>query len=233
MKRTFASTAVLTLVLAGVSLAQTAPATSTPAASTAAPAGASTPGGVKVGIIDIQQAIVGTNEGARDFEALQKKFEPKRNELSGLNGEIESMKKQLNTQGDKLNEEARATLVKQIESKQKVLQRTGEDAQNDYQQQQNEIAQRILQKMAPVIDKYAKANGYGLLFDSSNPWPQGPLLWATAGVDLTKVVVDAYNAQSGVPAPAKPAGAPAAGKPVGAAAPLTPKPSSSASTGQH
>ena len=40
--------------------------------------------------------------------------------------------------------------------------------------------------MAPVIDKYAKANGYGLLFDSSNPWPQGPLLWATSGVDLTK-----------------------------------------------
>ncbi len=232
MKRTFASTAVLTLVLAGTSLAQLVPATGS-AASTAAPVGANTPGGVKVGIIDIQQAIVGTNEGARDFEALQKKFEPKRNELSGLNVEIEGLKKQLNTQGDKMNEEARAGLVKQIESKQKVLQRSGEDAQNDYQQQQNEIAQRILQKMAPVIDKYAKANGYGLLFDSSNPWPQGPLLWATSGVDLTKVIVDAYNAQSGVTAPPRPAGAPAAGKPVGTATPPLSKPTSSAATGQH
>jgi outer membrane protein len=234
MKRTFVSTAVLTLVLTGLSLAQTAPAAGSPA-STTAPIGANTPGGVKVGIIDIQQAIVGTNEGARDFETLQKKFEPKRNELSGLNTEIESLKKQLNTQGDKMNEEARATLVKQIESKQKVLQRTGEDAQNDYQQQQNEIAQRILQKMAPVIDKYAKANGYGLLFDSSNPWPQGPLLWATSGVDLTKVIVDAYNSQSGVAAPIRPAGSPAAGKPVGTAMPpaTAPKPASSASTGQH
>ena len=71
MKRTFASTAVLILVLATISLAQTAPATGAAApATTAAPA----TGGVKVGIIDIQQAIVGTNEGARDFEALQKKF---------------------------------------------------------------------------------------------------------------------------------------------------------------
>jgi outer membrane protein len=222
MKRTFASTAVLTLVLATISMAQTAPATgaaapTTSAATTPAPTGA-TSGGVKVGIIDIQQAIVATNEGARDFEALQKKFEPKRNELAGLSSEIEGLKKQLSTQGDKMNEEARATLMKQIESKQKVLQRTGEDAQNDYQQQQNEIAQRILQKMAPVIDKYAKGNGYGLLFDSSNPWPQGPLLWATAGVDLTKTIVDAYNAQSGVAPPAKPASVPA-GKPVGAATP--------------
>jgi outer membrane protein len=224
MKRTFASTAVLTLVLATISVAQTAPATgtaapATPAATTPAPTG-TTPGSVKVGIIDIQQAIIATNEGARDFEALQKKFEPKRNELSGLNTEIEGLKKQLSTQGDKMNEEARATLMKQIESKQKVLQRTGEDAQNDYQQQQNEVAQRILQKMAPVIDKFAKSNGYGLLFDSSNPWPQGPLLWATAGVDLTKTIVDAYNAQSGVAPPAKPASVPA-GKSVGTATPPT------------
>ncbi len=196
MKRTFIGTAMFALVLAIAGLAQ-----STPAAASA------TAGGVKVGIIDIQQAIIGTNEGARDFEALQKKFEPKRSELAAQNTEIDNLKKQLNTQGDKMNEEARATLVKSIETKQKSLQRSAEDAQNDYQQQQNEIAQRILQKMAPVIDKYAKANSYGLLFDSSNPWPQGPLLWATAGVDLTKTIVDAYNAQSGVAAPPRPAGA--------------------------
>ena len=236
MKRTFIGTAVLALVLATASLAQSAPATGSamPAAATptsTTPAGSSS---VKVGIIDIQQAIVATNEGARDFEALQKKFEPKKNDLAGQNTEIENLKKQLNTQGDKMNEEARATLVKSIEGKQKSLQRSVEDAQNEYQQQQNEIAQRILQKMAPVIDKFAKANNYGLLFDSSNPWPQGPLLWATAGVDLTKTIVDAYNAQSGVAPPPKPAGAPGAntGKPIGAATPPagTTKPATSAAT---
>ena len=233
MKRTYVSTAVLTLVLGTLSLAQTAPAAgaaATPASTTTA---ATTPGGVKVGIIDIQQAIIATNEGARDFDALQKKFEPKRNELNGLNSDVENLKKQLNTQGDKMNAEARDALVKQIETKQKTLQRTGEDAKNDYEQQQNEIAQRILQKMAPVIDKYAKSNGYGLLFDSSNPWPQGPLLWATAGVDLTKAIVDAYNAQSGIAAPPRPAGAPGVtqGKPVGTATPPAgTKPATAATT---
>jgi outer membrane protein len=240
MKRMFVGTAALALVLATASLAQSAPATGTAAsAATSTPAVTTASGSsVKVGIIDIQQAIVATNEGARDFEALQKKFEPKKNELAGMNTDIENLKKQLNTQGDKMNDEARATLVKSIESKQKTLQRQVEDAQNEYQQQQNEIAQRILQKMAPVIDKYAKANGYGLLFDSSNPWPQGPLLWATAGVDLTKTIVDAYNAQSGVAPPAtrpSPAGAPGAttGKPIGSATPpagSTVKPATSAST---
>ena len=222
MKRTFVGTAMFALVLAIAGLAQSTPAAA-PAATTAAPTGS-----VKVGIIDIQQAIIGTNEGARDFEALQKKFEPKRNELASQNTDIDNLKKQLNTQGDKMNEEARANLVKSIETKQKSLQRSAEDAQNDYQQQQNEIAQRILQKMAPVIDKFAKGNGYGLLFDSSNPWPQGPLLWATAGVDLTKTIVDAYNAQSGVAAPPKAAGATGASAKPPTAPPMGTKPASSA-----
>jgi len=244
MKRTFASTAVLTLVFAAAAMAQTTAPATKPATSatpglgvstTGAPATASPSGSVKVGIIDIQQAIIGTNEGARDFEALQKKFEPKRTELSSQNNEIENLKKQLNTQGDKMNEESRATLVKSIETKQKSLQRSAEDAQAEYQQQQNEIAQKILQKLAPVIDKYAKANGYGLLFDSSNPWPQGPLLWATSGVDITKTIVDSYNSQSGVTAPPKPAGAPGAnaGKPVGTATPPAGAKPTTASSAAH
>ena len=150
----------------------------------------------------MQGAVAGTNEGARDFEALNKKFEPRRNELQNLNTEVENLKKQLNTQGDKMNEEARANLVKSIETKQKSLQRSAEDAQNEYQQQLNEIAQRILQKMAPVIDKYVRANGFGLLLDSSNQWPQGPIIMTTAQMDITKAIVDAYNAQSGVAPPA-------------------------------
>ena len=203
MKRTFVS--IVLLVLSAVAmLAQAGSATPAPASSTPA-----TPtinqSGVKVGVIDMQGAIAGSNEGQRDFEALAKKFEPRRLELQKQNTDIEDLKKQLSTQGDKMNPEAHETLVKSIENKTKSLQRSAEDAQNEFQQQQNEIAQRILQKMAPVITKYVSDNGYGLLLDASAPWPQGPVVVATQAVDITKAVVDAYNVTSGVPAPPKPA----------------------------
>jgi outer membrane protein len=155
-----------------------------------------------VGTINIEQAIFGSNEGRRDFEALSKKLEPKQNELKGQNDELEGMKKQLSTQGDKLNEDARATLVKQIETKQKSLERSVQDAQEDAGNQQNEIAQRVLQKMAPMIVKYAQENGFGMIVDTSKPWPQSPVLWYGEAVDITKAVVEGYNTQSGVPAPA-------------------------------
>jgi outer membrane protein len=158
-----------------------------------------------VGTINIQEAIFASNEGQRDFETLSKKFEPKQTELKGMNDEIESLKKQLNAQGEKLNDASRGTLVKQIETKQKQFDRSRQDAMDDAQNQQNEIAQRILQKMAPLIVKYAGDNSFGVIIDTSNPWPNGPVLWAGPAVDITRPIVDSYNVQSGVPAPPKPA----------------------------
>jgi outer membrane protein len=176
--------------------ASTPPATAAPDPSPAQPASAS-----RVGTINIEQAIFASNEGQRDFEALSRKLEPKQTELKNLNDEVESLKKQLGS--DKVTEDARGNLVKQIEQKQKSLERSVQDARDDAQAQQNEIAQRILQKMAPVIVNYAQTAGFSMIVDTSNPWPQGPILWALPAMDITRSVVEAYNTKSGVPAPAK------------------------------
>ncbi|MBZ5678725.1 MAG: OmpH family outer membrane protein [Acidobacteriia bacterium] len=217
-------------VLVGISaLAQTGSA-GTPVASAATPA-VSTPSvpatasSTRVGTINVEQAVVGSNEGRRDFEALSKKLEPKQTELKGQNDELEALQKQLQTQQDKLNADALASLQKQIETKKKSFDRAVQDAQEDAQGQQKEIFQRILQKMAPVIVKYAQDNGIGMIVDTSNPWPQSPILWAGQGVDITRPIVEAYNVQSGVPAPASAATAkPASPKPVTGTSGATPKP---------
>ena len=198
-------------------LAQTGSA-ATPSGPTAAPANplpsapATTTGpttGTKVGTINITEAIFGSNEGRRDLEALQKKFDPKQTELKSQNDELEGLKKQMSTQEAKLNEDALATLKKQIESKQKLFDRSVQDAQEEFGSQQQEIMSRILQKMAPMIVKYSEENGFGMIVDTSKPWPQSNVLWWYQAADITKAVVDAYNVQSGVPAPA----APGAGRP--------------------
>jgi outer membrane protein len=190
--------------------------------------------GTKIGTIDVESAILACNEGQRDFEALGKKLEPKQNELKAKSDEIEGLKKQLNTQGDKLNDDAKATLTKQIETKQKALERDAQDAQEDARSQENEIAQRILQKMLPMFADYAKNNGFALIVDTShnNQWPNGAVIWNGGGLDVTKAIVDAYNVKSGVPAPAKPAagtGARPAGSGAGAK-PSAPAPAKPATT---
>lgn len=196
-------------VLSLVAMAQTTPAGSAtspavpnaPSASSAAPAAT----GTKVGSINIEFAISASNEGQRDLGELAKKLEPKQAQLKTLNDELDALKKQLNEQGSKMNEDAAAALRKQVETKQKTFDRSVQDAREEAQGQQGEIMQRVLQKMAPVIVKYATDNGFGMIIDTSQPWPQGPVVWYGQAVDITQPVVEAYNVKSGVPAPPKPA----------------------------
>jgi len=217
MTRKLAPFVVLAVILSLTAFAQSGNAAPTPAPTPAATAAPS-----RIGLINIQQAIVATNEGQRDMEQLQKKFEPRQAELQKLNSEVEDLKKQLQTQGDKLNDEARVNLQKNLESKQKTLQRNLEDAQNDAQQQQGEVFNRIGQKMMGVLEKYAKSNGYSMIVDVSSP--QSPVLWADlANTDVTKAIVDAYNAQSGVAAPTRAATTPAVKPGGGATTPVVPK----------
>jgi outer membrane protein len=208
MTRTFVRLLLLLAVVFSLAaFAQTKPAPAT----AAAPAPAAPAGPAKVGIVNIQAAIVSTNEGQRDFQVLQGKFAPKRTELENLNREVEDLKKQLSTTGDKLNADARENLLKQIDNKQKTLQRNYEDANNDLQAQQNEIGNRIGQKMMEVLDKYAKENGYTLILDYSGQ--SSSVLWAATSVDVTQQLIEAYNVASGVPAqPGSPA-APGAATP--------------------
>ncbi len=208
MKRNFArflpalALAMLLPVLAAPGMAQASP---TPQA-----------GGTKVAVVNIQGAIFGCNEGQRDLQALQKQFEPKKTELDNLNKEVEDLKKQYSAQGDKLNQDARDNLLKQIDSKQKLYQRNLEDAQGDFNQQQQEILNRIGKKMLAVLDKYAKENAFSVVLEAGTE--QSNVLWATEAVNITPALVAAYNAESGVAAPPKPAGATPARPGAGAAA---------------
>ena len=203
--------------------APAAAAANTPDSPSAAAAAVAKATGTKVGTINIEQAIFASNEGRRDFDALAKKFEPKQNELKSSADEIDSLKKQLNAQQDKLNEESRDKLMKQIETKQKSFDRSTQDAQEDFQNQQGEIGNKILTKMAPLIVKYASENGYGMILDTSQQWPRGPVIWYGPAVDITQPIVETYNAQSGVPAPA------AGSTPTKPVKPATTKPAAPAS----
>ena len=179
----------------------------------AAGGAAGAPAGNKVAIVNIQDAIANTNEGKKELDALQQRFSPKQAELKTQNDEVENLKKQLQAQGDKLSDDERNNRVKTIEVKQKSLQRNFEDAQNEFQQAEQEVVNRLGKKMLEVLEKYAKTNGYAMVLDVSNP--QTPVLYASPGANITKELVEAYNTEV-------PVAGPAATKP--AAANTTPRP---------
>ena len=165
----------------------------------------------KIGIINVEEAIVSSNEGQRDFAAMMAKYKAPNDQLQAMSKELEDLRNQLKTQSNVLSDDKRAEIASSIQEKEKNAQRFFDDNQAKVQKEQGEIANRIGQKLLKVIDVYAKNNGYGVILDVSAP--QSPVLWANAqgGVVITKEIVDAYNAQSGVPAQPKPVGGVGAG----------------------
>lgn len=205
----------LVMVFSTVAMAQ---GTTAPAAAPAGTASANAPAATKIGVVNIQDAIVATEEGKKEFDALQQKFAPKQGALKTQNDEVENLKKQLQAQGDKLSEDERNNRLRTVTDKQKALQRNYEDAQAEFQQAEQEVVNRIGGKMLKVLEKYSAQNGYAVVLDVSNP-QTSPVLWATQGTVITKDLVDAYNAQhpvSGAGPAAKPAGS--AAKPAAPAA---------------
>jgi outer membrane protein len=206
------------LMAAGLALTSVAQA---PAAGSAAAASAAPAGPAKIAVIAFQVAVGQTNEFQRNFADLQKKWEPKRQELKKLSDDVDASTKSLQTQGATLSDAERANRAKQIDDKKKQLDRSAEDAQNDFQQEMQELYSGTASKVYDVLSTYAQKNGYTLVLDVAGQ--QTPILYALPTLDITKPVIDAYNVKSGVPAP--PPGTPAAPAPAGQAPrPAAPKP---------
>jgi outer membrane protein len=202
MKRSLVLIATLASGFALSAAAQTLP----------APAATAPAGPAKVAVIAFQVAVAQTNEGQRNFADLQKKYAPREAHLKTLADEIDTLTKQLQTQGDKLSETERASRAKTLDEKKKKAQRELEDAQNDMNGEMQEMYNGLASKVYDVLSSYAQQQGFTLVLDVAQQ--QNPVLYASESSNITKSVIDAYNVKSGVPAPPAQPAAPAAAKPI-------------------
>jgi outer membrane protein len=175
----------------------------------------------KVGVINIQAALVSTNDGKKAAAELEAKRAPKTKEMERRQAEIRSLQDSLNRGGNAMSEAAKAELVRNIDQKTKAFNRDLEDANAEWEQDQQKVINELGQKMMVVIDKYAKDNGYSLILDVSNP--NTPVLYASNAIDITKDIIDLYdkNSASIAPPPAKPGATPTTNVAPGG---LTPRP---------
>lgn len=174
----------------------------------------------KIAIIHLQNAIIGTKDGQRAAKELETKFMPKRQEIERRQGEIQALQQQLRASSNTASEDQKNRLMRDIDVKQKALQRDGEDASAELDQEQQKLFQEVGGKLMAVLDKYASDNGYALVIDVSAQ--SSPVLYAASAVEITRLITELYdkNAPAMAPAPA----APAAAKPPSTPPAAKPKP---------
>jgi len=151
--------------------------------------GAAAAGAEKVGVIDVQVAITSTSEGKQAAAELQSQFAPRQTELTNMQKQMEDI--QTRTGQTTLSDDEKARLAREGDQLQRSYQRKSQDAQDDFNEAQREIVDRIGRKMIDVLSKYSRDNGYSVILDRSGQ--SSPVIFAANSIDVTQEIIRLYD----------------------------------------
>lgn len=161
----------------------------------------------KIGVIDMQSALLGTKDGQKAAAELKAKFTPKETELQKRQQDLQAKQEQFRKTENTISDEAKATQTRDIDLLTRNLQRDSEDANQDLQAEQQRILGDLSQKMNQVMGKYANDKQLTLILDVSGQ--PNNVLYASNTADITRDIIALYDAAAPV-APSLAAPAPAA-----------------------
>jgi len=178
--------------------------------------GASAQTTLKIGVIDMQKALLSTKDGEKAVAELKAKFAPKEQEFQKRQAELQAKQEQYRKTENTISEEAKATLARDIDAMTKNLQRDTDDARQDVDQEQQRVLNELGQKMMQVLQKYATDKQLTMILDVSGQ--PNNILFASNTIDVTRDIITMYDAA----APVTPV--PSAAKPPASTTPKPPAP---------
>jgi outer membrane protein len=182
---------------------------------------------LKIAVIDMQSALLGTKDGQKAVAEFKAKFAPKEQEFQKRQAELAAKQEQFRKTENTISDEAKANLQRDIDKITKDLQRDTQDAQQDAQEEQQRMLNELGGKVMQVINKYASDNKVTMVFDVTQGAQANNLLFASTSIDITRDIIALYDqlssaspaAKTSAPAPAAPAAPAAARRPAAPAAP--------------
>jgi outer membrane protein len=168
---------------------------------------------LKVGYVDLQRALMETEEGRKARADLKKVFETKQKELDEQQNELKKSMEDLEKKRTLLPADKVKAIEADIQGRLQKVQQMYMRHQQDLSGKEQEATGKIFERMQRIIAKISTSENFTLVFDRQ----QAGLIFAKPHLDLTNEVIRRYNSgegKEGGGAVAKPgAGKPAAPAP--------------------
>lgn len=142
---------------------------------------------VKVAVINLQRAVLESEEIQKVSAAMETKYKPRQQELEKIQRDLQGIQQQLQAGAGKLTPQAEADLTAQGQRKQRDMQRMSDDLQADVNAERTDILGKSSQKMAEVVKKLAEEKGYDVVVDVSNT------VYFKPALEITAEALAAYN----------------------------------------
>jgi outer membrane protein len=143
----------------------------------------------KIGFVNSEQVLFGTTEGKQGMETLNEFLSEKQQEFDARTQELSSLQSDFATRERTLNAQARAELQSRLEQKQLELRRFQEDAMAAYNQRQEDLLQRMSEKVQRILDDYARENNYLAIFMDE----QMGMAYVSPELNITEEIIRLYN----------------------------------------
>jgi outer membrane protein len=151
---------------------------------------------LKFAVVDVQRAVMETEEGLRAQATLKKFFDKRQQELDAKQTELQKQREEIEKQAKVLSQ---AALQKRMEEWQKQmveLQTVFVEYNKELQKKQGELTQPIYGKMVALLRRMATQDGYDAILEKQ------AVPYMRQDLDLTDRVIQMYNGGAAGAAPA-------------------------------
>jgi outer membrane protein len=140
---------------------------------------------LKVAVINVQKAMLDSDELKKISADMEAKYKPRQDELTKLQSDLQSIQQQLAS--NKLTPQAGADLQAQGARKQREAQRLADDLQADVERERQDILAKAATKMTEVVKKLAEEKGYDVVIDVTQA------VYFKPALEITADALAAYN----------------------------------------
>jgi outer membrane protein len=141
----------------------------------------------KVGVVNLQKALLDTAEMKKAQSDMEAKFKPRQDAIDKIQRELADIQRNLQANQGKLQPAAEQQMMATGQRLQRDLQRQTEDLQGDVDRERQEILERGGQRIQEVIRKVSEAKGLDIVVDSGNT------LFFKPALDITAEVTAEYD----------------------------------------
>jgi outer membrane protein len=167
---------------------------------------------MKIAVVDVQRAVMQSEDGMRAQATLKKLFDNRQQELTKRQSDLQKQKEDIDKQGKVLSQQALQKKVDDWQKEMVELQGTFVEYNKELEKKQKELTDPIFERVLGAIKRVAGQESYDLIVDRAT------VAYSRGDLDLTDRVIQIANGGSSSP----PSGAPAAPKASSPGAPSKP-----------
>ncbi len=146
---------------------------------------------MKVAVVDVQRAVMQTEDGLRAQATLKKLFDSRQQELNKKQVDLGKQKEEIDKQAKVMSKDALAKRIEDWQKQMMDLQGVFVEYNKELEKKQKEITEPIFEKVLGIIKRLATTDGYDLVMDKAT------VAFIRADLDLTDRAIQMYNSGGG------------------------------------